>query len=497
MKQRSLDLSLCMIVKDAESELPRCLDSVVGVVDEMIIVDTGSTDRTVEVARSYGAQVFEIAWNDDFSAARNVSLDRARGRWVLVLDADEFFEPGCSQGIRDLLQDERYLGYYMPCRSPLGNSDSLEVSLLRLFRASPKVRFRYPIHEQVLEDLQAWSEKTGQRFGHIEDVVLHHDGYLPEVAKRKRKTERNLRLFRKAVADYPDSLYLWFKYAEALRPIPGDSHLHHTAIQRAYELSRALNGEERRRAPHLADVFAHYAAHLLETDQLEKAESVIDEEPPGSFRSPTYDYVAALVLEARGRVREALRCARDCQGPDRHSFLVVASSKLRSIQAPLLEARLHLQLGDGKVARGVAHSISQRHPQTVACWRIMADACLVVGDVGGALHDLAEGLRANPEHPELLSQTGLVLLRVRRMELALSFLERAGTSERIGQIALEVLRPAQRVLDPQEHEEVRVLQEVVRGSRRHDLPTSPAVRVLAPIFGSLFLPKAGEVSAPG
>lgn len=86
-------ISLCMIVKDEEEHLPRCLASVADVVDEIVVVDTGSQDHTVAVAAAHGARVFQIPWTGDFSAARNAAIDRATGDWVLVLDADDELTP--------------------------------------------------------------------------------------------------------------------------------------------------------------------------------------------------------------------------------------------------------------------------------------------------------------------------------------------------------------------------------------------------------------------
>src|SRR5205823_2345512 len=84
-----LTLSLCMIVRDEEEMLPRCLDAIRDAVDEIVIVDTGSTDRTIEIARSYGAKVLEREWTGSFSDARNASFEAASGDWVIYLDADE------------------------------------------------------------------------------------------------------------------------------------------------------------------------------------------------------------------------------------------------------------------------------------------------------------------------------------------------------------------------------------------------------------------------
>src|SRR5690348_3827247 len=86
---RNDTISLCMIVKNEEKYLERCLKSVEGVVDEIIIVDTGSTDQTTEIAEKFGAKILRYQWNDDFSSARNYSLKNAKCDWILILDADE------------------------------------------------------------------------------------------------------------------------------------------------------------------------------------------------------------------------------------------------------------------------------------------------------------------------------------------------------------------------------------------------------------------------
>ena len=93
-------LSLAMIVRDEASDLPRCLDSARGMVDEMVVVDTGSADATRDVAAAAGALVHDVPWRDDFAAARNASLDLCRGRWVLVLDADEVLAPSSAGLLR-------------------------------------------------------------------------------------------------------------------------------------------------------------------------------------------------------------------------------------------------------------------------------------------------------------------------------------------------------------------------------------------------------------
>src|SRR5262249_49576333 len=100
-------LSLCMIARDEEPRIEECLRSIAPYVDEMVVVDTGSKDRTREIARDCGARVFEMAWPDSFAEARNASLDLARGQWIFWMDADDVISPECGEQLRALVQPPR------------------------------------------------------------------------------------------------------------------------------------------------------------------------------------------------------------------------------------------------------------------------------------------------------------------------------------------------------------------------------------------------------
>ena len=110
-------LALSMIVKNAERHLAGCLQSVQGIVDEIVIADTGSTDSSVEIARRAGARVFSIPWENDFAKARNLSLAEVKADWVLVLDADERLDPGAAKVLPALLADEKAAGFQVTIRN--------------------------------------------------------------------------------------------------------------------------------------------------------------------------------------------------------------------------------------------------------------------------------------------------------------------------------------------------------------------------------------------
>ena len=110
-------ISLCMIVKNEEKDLARCLDSVCGLVDEIIIVDTGSTDGTVEIAQRYQVQLEKIEWPGNFAIARNMSLKKAVSDWILVLDADEYLDPASSEILKAVLAETKAMGLQVCVRN--------------------------------------------------------------------------------------------------------------------------------------------------------------------------------------------------------------------------------------------------------------------------------------------------------------------------------------------------------------------------------------------
>ncbi len=171
-------VSLCMIVKDESPRLPMCLRSVEGLVDEIVLVDTGSTDGTQDLARSLGCRVFEIQWDDDFSKARNHALDQARHEWILVLDADEVLQVG-EGGLLEGMDGDVDFGLVKVVTPGEGRSGPVEEWAVRLFRNRPAYRYRYPVHEQI--------HITGAR-GRETGISVLHLGAMDEVAVRVRQS---------------------------------------------------------------------------------------------------------------------------------------------------------------------------------------------------------------------------------------------------------------------------------------------------------------------
>lgn len=203
-------LTLCLIARDEEQMLPGCLASVAGVVDEVVLVDTGSTDRTVDIARAAGATVLVRPWDDDFSAPRNLGIEHAHGDWVLVLDADERLAPGAGNGLFQAMRRDFDVGFLRlhnalradaPPAAVLAGAERLGESaqLPRLLRNAGGLRYTGVVHETVRDWMRARGNRT-----HQVDADIIHLGNLEAVRKARNKLTRNMQLLRKRVAAEPD-----------------------------------------------------------------------------------------------------------------------------------------------------------------------------------------------------------------------------------------------------------------------------------------------------
>ena len=196
-------ISLSMIVRDEAERLAASLESVIQYVDEIVIVDTGSSDRTVDIAKKYTDNVFSIDWEGDFSAARNFAKSCCSGEWILSLDADEKLD--CRDGtLRELIAaDQEHALFFLPLDSQstecLKEYDRFMV--VRLFRNKPEYSFAGKIHEQVMIPKP---NEVGFAAG---PVIVH--AAVP-LRQRNRRRYRNLTLLWRAIAVEPNNIFLLY-----------------------------------------------------------------------------------------------------------------------------------------------------------------------------------------------------------------------------------------------------------------------------------------------
>ena len=183
-------ISLCMIMRDEAENLPRALRSVSNLVDEMIIVDTGSVDGSVEIAKSFGAKVYFQPWQGDFSTPRNLAMDKANGEWILIFDADEEFCQEDVAKVRELARTSGAEGFIFSTVNFIGAEAGVNRDFnlnIRLVRNRKEYRYREKVHESL-------SHVFERTVVQQEDIKVYHYGYMDQELAKKKKIERNLQL---------------------------------------------------------------------------------------------------------------------------------------------------------------------------------------------------------------------------------------------------------------------------------------------------------------
>ncbi|MCY6483673.1 glycosyltransferase [Clostridium aestuarii] len=202
-------LSLCMIVKNEEENLKECLEKLELYIDDIVIIDTGSTDKTKEIAAEFTDEIYDFKWCNDFAAARNFSLSKASNDWILVIDADEILTEFCLQRIIKFIENknnQRTVG-----RIKIVNLFEEKIGIERVSRIFNRNYYHYEgiVHEQVTS-LNSKNYKTADV-----DIIVEHMGYTQEMVHRKDKIKRNITLLNKILMDNPDDSYIYYQLGKA------------------------------------------------------------------------------------------------------------------------------------------------------------------------------------------------------------------------------------------------------------------------------------------
>ncbi|WP_027087265.1 glycosyltransferase family 2 protein [Cohnella panacarvi] len=270
-------ISLAMIVKNEEKYLDRCLKSAAHMVDEIIVVDTGSTDRTVEIAEQYDAKLYRFEWIDDFAAARNYSLEHVTGDWVLVLDADQYFQEDFSESIKQFTNSNAKRAGLIEIISKYEQNGQTLHSTDYMARLFPRgARFEGRIHEQLTPLMP--TVVTG--------LKLMHDGYF-----QTDKGTRNIPLLLKALEEEPDDAYLNFQLGKQYRGAD-EYNLAQHYTEKAYGLLQGSN------PPFALETIIELLEVLTVNKQYEAALELASNEVEWLDKSPDFAFsVAQFLLE--------------------------------------------------------------------------------------------------------------------------------------------------------------------------------------------------------
>jgi glycosyltransferase involved in cell wall biosynthesis len=229
-------LSAALIVRDESQFLADCLSSIQPVVDEIVVVDTGSVDDTPDIALAHGAAVHHHAWRGDFGEARNVALDTAHGEWILYIDADERLEPVPRDDVEALLGRPEAVAYRLLLRPSPRATPYREY---RLWRHDPRIRFDGVIHEKVVPAIHAVADADGSEVLDCDLELVHH-GYEGD---QTRKHHRNLPLLRRQREIEPENLFVWHHLARVLAAL-GDPSEEERTLRGGLEVARSKDWQD-------------------------------------------------------------------------------------------------------------------------------------------------------------------------------------------------------------------------------------------------------------
>ena len=317
-----LTISLCMIVKDEEAMIARCLQAARDAVEEIIVVDTGSTDRTVEIAESLGARVLHHEWDGDFSAARNVSFEAATGDWVMYLDADEVLVADDVRRLRALAGRTWREAFFLTEINHTGDLEdgtAITHDAMRLFRNRPEYRFEGRIHEQIAQCLPGYLPERQERT----TVRVEHFGYLGAVRDTKDKSNRNLELLERQVAEGVDNPFLHFNLGSEYAAV-GEVIRALTHFERAWTTIRAAGPvSSDGYAPALASRYVHALRNAGRLDDVTTVGDEVLEVFPG-FTDVVLEQALAAGAGGDAERQGALlrRCLEMGDGPSRYSATV-------------------------------------------------------------------------------------------------------------------------------------------------------------------------------
>lgn len=447
LRREQIRLSLCMIVRDNEDTIEACLDSIYPWVDEIVVVDTGSVDRTPDICQRFGARMFEFPWCDDFSAARNVSIEHATGDWVFWMDSDDVIDQEQGRQLRELIYGNHAdgcLGYVMQVHCPSSQAGQMTiVDHVKVFRNQPELRFEHRIHEQILPAIR----RLG---GDVQFTDLHvvHHGSDQTREVRARKLERDFRILKLDLAERPDHPFVLFnlgmtyddagQYEEAEQCLrrcievstEGESHLRKAwalllnTLKSQGKLDVAIEMANEAIATFSDDAELRFRRAVLRQDggQLDDAiedyQWILSESEERVFRStdPAIRghkalHNVALIHQELGQIEDALKCWESA---------VTRCPAFRPGWLGL--ARLHLREQRLTELQHLQTSVPDDEALTAVRSILAGFVAELQGDVAGAKIVLLDGFRESGD-PECLNELSRLLVERGLMDEALPVLE--------------------------------------------------------------------------
>lgn len=378
-----ITLAACLIVKNESKNLDRCLKSLVEICDEIVVVDTGSTDDTIAIAERYGAKIGHFEWCQDFAAARNVSLDLATTHWALWIDADEELDASSLNAVREGLIRPQFGGYFVRIVNYVGEEGTANQyvhSPVRIFQRRPEIRFAGRIHEQILQSF----EEHGYVAANLANVTLHHYGYRPSEMLEKQKLERTISMLEREVREHPRDAFHWFNLANAysVGRRTGDA-------ERAARVCLNFVTES---APYAPVAYQILTSALIAQDKLDEA---LQESEVADLRGITTiinEFDRAHALFKMDRYAEALASIDKCLAMPWPQDLT-GDYGIRTYKGDVLKAQILIKLGELEAGLELAEQAIRVDPTFGIAWYARGGALQELDRLTDAAESYAQAAR--------------------------------------------------------------------------------------------------------
>lgn len=411
-------ISLCMIVKNEEKNLPRALSSVRDIVDEIVVVDTGSSDRTVEIARSFGAKVHFFEWCDDFAAARNESLKYATKDWILVMDADEEIQEEDLKKLKLILRITDYAGFEIMIKSNCSVPGKEAINYMsRVFRNHPSIRFESKIHETTSSAII----KMGGKLGRLKNVVIYHHGYGRLVRSFKKANERNLKILLEEYRRNPEDLKVLYYL--------GITYLGQGKLEEAKGyLTKVFNCSRERGIKGLLVLACVGLAQVhLAQNNFEEAIGYLEGAIAVDKHFPDAYYWLGRVFYRTGNYKESLESFKQVfQVDHKKSISPFAFAFVDPVDAYFRMADCAYRLEDEETAKKYSSLLSELVRDNPDGLSSLGKAMIDAGCFGEAEECFRAALSLNPLHPEARTCLFSLLLQQGKKEEAKECLREIG-----------------------------------------------------------------------
>ncbi len=312
-------LSLCLIVRDEADNLPRLLASVQAWVGQIVMVDTGSVDESVTIAKAWGAHVQSRRWQNSFAVARNQCLELAQTPWVLLLDADEELVVTDDHALAEALLCETSThppAYAIDCHDLRDDGQVAVAPLLRLFRRDlPHMRFEGAVHEQLMA-----VSRNEVNVGHASFMHFRHDGHVAAAMEKKHKDQRNLSLARPQVDDRPNDPFAWFCLGQALLTTPNLERREEAT--KAYSQALARLGPQHAGEAFVVSLFANQAQTQRQLERPLDALTTLHAGVGAFPHSPDLRLARAQLLMQHGQFAQAEADLKVCLSEQSAQFFL-------------------------------------------------------------------------------------------------------------------------------------------------------------------------------